>query len=140
MSNTTPSDYFVTKGYKKLVLRMLLQTCADLQIVPTTNRQKLIIAEAMAWVTDRTPSNLMSGGLTFADCIYALGEATEVDRYRQAVLERPKVVQQQVAATLDAMNADESVFADRPAAQEGAMTAGFNTAWLHPSMSAASHG
>lgn len=132
----TPTDYFMNKGYKKLVLRLLMQTCADLQIVPTTNRQKLIIAEARAWVSDRTPSNEMTGGLTFADCIYALGEASEVNKYRDAVLDRPKVIQQQVASTLDAMNADESVFSDRPAVQEGSKTMGFDTSWLYPSMSA----
>lgn len=132
----TPTDYFMTKGYKKLVLRLLMQTCADLQIVPTSNRQKLIIAEAQAWVSDRTPSTDMNSGLTFADCIYALGEASEVDKYRDAVLDRPKVIQQQVAATLDAMNADESVFADRPPIHEGSKTSGFDTSWLYPSMSA----
>ena len=132
----TPTDYFMTKGYKKLVLRLLMQTCADLQIVPRDNRQKLIIAEAKAWISDRTPSNEMPGGLTFADCIYALGEASEVDRYRDAVLERPKVIQQQVAATLDAMNADEAVFADRPAVKEGSHTREIDMSWLYPGMSA----
>jgi len=132
-----PTDYFVHMGYRKLVLRMLLQTMGDLQLKPGSAENNRLIKEAQDWVKyESAPVNLAQGlrqgGLAFSDCFYALGQASNVEKMRKVSLEEPQRVFRAVSALMDEMNADEAVFADARESRHGeSLTVGnFDTSWL----------
>ncbi len=135
--NTHPTDYFLHRGYRKLVLRLLLQTMSDLQMRPTSDENRKIIEDARAWVDDGADTPAIAGGprqpgLTFADCFYVLGQASEVKRMREAALKDPYNFARGISQVLDGMNADEAVFADARDQNHGrTLTVGdFDTSWL----------
>lgn len=129
-----PTDYFVYQGYRKLILRLLLQTMIDLQLKPGVGENDRLIQEAKDWVQYRSdPSRgIQQGGLSFADCFYALGQASNVDKMRDVALSEPQRVARAVTSLLDEMSADESVFADARESRhsEPFRVGSFDTGWL----------
>lgn len=94
-----PTDYFAYRGYRKIVLRMLMQAIQDLMIVPTDAKSARLQQEARDWVLYSPEATIEAGetrkrfnvvGLTFSDCLYALGNPSQVERTRQVVLQNPQ--------------------------------------------------
>lgn len=131
--NDVPTDYFLFAGYRKMALMLLKQTAADLLLSPGSEQNDALIADAQDWVLhspDEGPSTL---GLTFGDCIHALGEASSVDGYRTNFLARPQEALRAASQALDAINASEGVFVDNKTARKPELltTGHLDASWLH---------
>lgn len=134
MSDQAPSDYFLYAGYRKMMLSLLKQTAADLLLTPGVKKNDAIIAAAEDWVRfSPERGGPTSAGLTFADCIQALGEASCIDEYRKGFLARPEDAFRAASQALDAVNANEGIFLDAKESRKPELltTGQFDASWLY---------
>lgn len=128
-----PTDYFIYAGYRKMMLSLLKSTALDLLRPAGTAKNDALIAAAREWVLYSPDRGLSSTGLTFADCIHALGEASNIDAYRTNFLARPAEALRAATQALDAINANEGVFKDGIAERKPELltTGHLDASWLH---------
>ncbi len=134
-----PIDYFAYRGYRKIVLRTLMQAIQDLMIVPKDDNTARLQREARDWIQYAPEATLQAGeerkkfhvvGLTFADCLYALGNPTQIERTREVVLQNPEEAYRAFKRIHDLMCTSEGVFDD---AREAPMANGIgNLVMLKP--------
>jgi len=134
MTDQVPFDYFLYAGYRKMMLSVLKQAAADLLLPPGTKKNDAIIASVKNWV-QFSPAEVLSSaaGLTFANCIQALGEASCIDDYRKGFLDRPADALKAASQAIDAINASEGIFQDtKTSRQPELLTTGhLDASWLH---------
>jgi hypothetical protein len=130
MFDINSTDYFIVSGYRKMVLSLLKQTASDLLLEPGVKKNDVYIKAAKDWVMFSPGKDSFQPGLTFADCIYALGEASSIDHYRNGFLARPQAALLAATKALEAINMDEGVYED-PRKPNLLSTGHFDASWLH---------
>ncbi len=132
MSDKDPLDYFLHAGYRKMMLCLLKQTAADLTLTPGVKKNDEIIEAARNWVLF-SPEESTAAGLTFQDCISALGESSFCNRYRDGFLARPHDAFIAASQALDAINASEGLFAEAKESRRPELltTGQLDASWLY---------
>jgi len=125
-----PTDYFQLTGYRKMMLSILRQVAADLML-KSTPKNDLVIEEARSWVTAPVACS-RSAGISFRDCLCAIGASSECDVYQSRLLADPEVVLKAASRAIEEINMGEGVFSDGRAAREPEMlsTTKLSAEWM----------
>jgi len=112
-------DYFAYRGYRKIVMRTLMQAIQDLMIKSNDAQSQRLRNEARDWIMYAPEATKEAAderrkfhvvGLTFSDCFYALGSSSNVKLMRDSVLSNPSLALRELKHTYDSISIAEGFF------------------------------